>query len=157
MICMGEAGMKRVLFKIIVPVLILVLWILMCYPVCQQENGFDYFLFWIMVGFPYGIRKMCMFLIPKNFGIAGSIGVLAFNGVIGGLIGGIIVIARMIAVIVEIIKMIAGTSGHNVQKLSCDFSDIAYLIHHIIPLKAESVAVLDVFFNVKLILFVIIG
>lgn len=67
MICMGEAGMKRVLFKIIVPVLILVLWILMCYPVCQQENGFDYFLFWIMVGFPYGIRKMCMFFIPKNF------------------------------------------------------------------------------------------
>ena len=49
--------MKRVLFKIIVPVLILVLWILMCYQVCQQENGFDYFLFWIMVGFPYGIRK----------------------------------------------------------------------------------------------------
>ena len=49
------------------------------------------------------------------------------------------------------------TSGHNVQKLSCDFSDIAYLIHHIIPLKAESVAVLDVFFNVKFILFVIIG
>lgn len=38
MICMGEAGMKRVLFKIIVPVLILVLWILMCYPVCQQEK-----------------------------------------------------------------------------------------------------------------------
>ena len=118
MICMGEAGMKRVLFKIIVPVLILGLWMLMCYPVCQQENGFDYFLFWIMVGFPYGIRKMCMFLVPKNFGIAGSIGVLAFNGIIGGLIGGIIVIARMIAVFVEIIKMIAGTSGHDVQK--CD-------------------------------------
>ena len=118
MICMGEAGMKRVLFKMIVSVLILVLWILMCYPVCQQENGFDYFLFWIMVGFPYGIRKMCMFLIPKNFGIAGSIGVLAFNGIIGGLI----VIARMIAVFVEIIKMIAGTSGHDVQK--CDNRDI---------------------------------
>ena len=49
------------------------------------------------------------------------------------------------------------TSGHNVQKLCCDFSDITYLIHHVIPLKAESVAVLDVFFNVKLILFVIIG
>ena len=30
------------------------------------------------------------------------------------------------------------------------FSDIAYLIHNIIPLKAESVAVLDVFFNVTL-------
>lgn len=59
---------------------------------------------------------------PKNFGIAGSIGVLAFNGIIGGLIGGIIVIARMIAVFVEIIKMIAGTSGHDVKK--CDNRDI---------------------------------
>lgn len=116
MICIGEAGMKRVLFEIIVPVLILVLWIQMCYPVYQQENEFDYFLFWIMVGFPYEIRKMCMFLISKTFGIAGSIGVLAFNGVIGGLIGGIIVIARMIAVFVEIIKIIAGTSGYDVQK-----------------------------------------
>lgn len=67
MICMGEAGMKRVLFKIIVPALILGLWMLMCYPVCQQENGFDYFLFWIMVGFPYGIRKMCMFLIWEKY------------------------------------------------------------------------------------------
>ena len=33
----------------------------------------------------------------------------------------------------------------------------AYLIHHIIPLKTESVAVLDVFFNVKFILFVKLG
>ena len=49
------------------------------------------------------------------------------------------------------------TSGRCDQKLLRNFSDIAYLIHHIIPLKAESVAVLDVFFNVKLILFVIIG
>ena len=43
------------------------------------------------------------------------------------------------------------------QKLSCDFSDIAYLIHHIILLKTQFVPVLDVFFNVKFILFVIIG
>ena len=63
-----------------------------------------------------GFGKMCMFLIPKNFEIAGSIGVLAFNGIIGGMIGGIIVIVRMIAVFVEIIKMIAGTFGHDVQK-----------------------------------------
>ena len=69
-----------------------------------------------MVGFPYGIRKMCMFLIPKNFGIVRSIGVLALNGIIGGLIDGIIVIARMIAVFGEIIKMIAGTFGCDVQK-----------------------------------------
>ena len=64
----------------------------------------------------------CVCSSSENFGIAGSIGVLAFNGVIGGLIGGIIVIARMITVFVEIIKMIAGTFGHDVQK--CDRRDI---------------------------------
>ena len=106
MICMGEAGMKRVLFKIIVPVLILVLWILMCYPVCQQENGFDYFLFWIMVGFPYGIRKMCMFFIPKNFGIAGNIGILALNCVIGGVIGGGIIIIKITSIFIEILNFV---------------------------------------------------
>ena len=122
MICMEVAGMKKALFKIIIPICVLVLWMITCYPVCNKADGFDYFFYWILVGCPYGIRKMCMFLVPKNFGIAGSIGVLAFNGIIGGLIGGIIVIARMIAVFVEIIKMIAGTSGHDVQK--CDNRDI---------------------------------
>ena len=58
----------------------------------------------------------------KILELPGALGVLAFNGIIGGLIGGIIVIARMIAVFVEIIKMIAGTSGHDVQK--CDNRDI---------------------------------
>ena len=114
--------MKKVLFEIVVPAVVLALWMITCYPVCCKAEGFDYFLYWILVGCPYGIRKMCLYLIPKNFGIAGSIGVLAFNGVIGGLIGGIIVIARMIAVFVEIIKIIAGTSGHDVQK--CDRRDI---------------------------------
>ena len=51
---------------------------------------------------------MCIFLIPKNFGIAGSMGVLALNCVIGGMLGGIIVIMRIVKILMEIIKMIAG-------------------------------------------------
>ena len=112
MICMGEAGMKRVLFRIIIPILVLAVWIIMCYPVCAKADGFDYFLYWIMVGCPYGIRKMSMFLVPKNLGIAGSIGILALDCIIGGLIGGMIVIIRIINTVMEIInfkvfKMIA--------------------------------------------------
>lgn len=38
------------------------------------------------------------------------------NGIIGGLIGGIIVIARINAGFVEIIKVIEDTFGHNVPK-----------------------------------------
>ena len=108
MICLEVAGMKKVLFKIIIPLVTLGVWALTCYPVCNKAGGFDYFLYWILVGCPYGIRKICMFLVPKNFRIAGSIGILALNCIVGGLIGGIIVLVRIIVIFTEIIKILAG-------------------------------------------------
>lgn len=99
--------MKRVLFKIILPLALLAAWMLTCYPVCNGAEDFDFVLYWILVGCPYGIRKMCMFLVPKNFGIAGSMGVLAFNCIIGSLIGGLVVLVRMITIIEEILKIIS--------------------------------------------------
>ena len=59
------------------------------------------------MGFPFGIRKMCMVLIPKNFGIAGSMGVLALNAVVGGLIGGVVLIIKVFGMAVELVKIIA--------------------------------------------------
>lgn len=50
MICMEEAGMKKVLFRIIIPILILAAWMIMCYPVCARADGFDYFLWVILKG-----------------------------------------------------------------------------------------------------------
>ena len=46
--------MKKALFKIILPVCVLVLWMITCYQVCNKAEGFDYFLYWILVGCPYG-------------------------------------------------------------------------------------------------------
>lgn len=100
--------MKKVLFKIIISLCVLGLWMITCYPVCNKAEGVDYFLYWILVGCPYCFRKMCMFLVPKNFGIAGSMGILALNCIVGGLIGGIIVLVRIIVIFTEIIKVIAG-------------------------------------------------
>ena len=42
--------MKRVLFKVILPALTIGIWVLTCYPVCNKAEGFDFFLFWILVG-----------------------------------------------------------------------------------------------------------
>lgn len=42
--------MKRVLFKVIVPAVIIAVWMLTCYPVCNKEEGFDWFLYWIIAG-----------------------------------------------------------------------------------------------------------
>ena len=40
--------MKRVLFKVIVPAVIIAVWMLTCYPVCNKAEGFDWFLYWII-------------------------------------------------------------------------------------------------------------
>lgn len=95
--------MKRILFKTVLPALAISLWLLACYPVCQKAEGFDFFLYWVLAGFPFGIRKMCLILIPKNFGIAGSMGVLALNGIIGGLIGGFVLIGTIFGIIGNLI------------------------------------------------------
>lgn len=62
MICMEVAGMKKALFKIIIPVCVLVLWVITCYPVCNKADGFDYFLYWILVGFLMVSEKCVCFL-----------------------------------------------------------------------------------------------
>ena len=106
MICTEVDGMKRVLFKIILPSILLSFWILTCYSICNKPEGLDTFQFWLFVGFPYRIRKMSMFLIPKGYGISGSIGVFALNAIIGGLIGGIVVLFKMMGIVLEIFKII---------------------------------------------------
>ena len=59
------------------------------------DNGtLDFFLIWLACGVPFGIGKMFT-LIPIGFGISGTVGVVALNIVLGGLIGGVILIYRL--------------------------------------------------------------
>ena len=100
--------MKRVLFKVIVPAVIIAVWMLTCYSVCNKAEGFDWFLYWIIARCPFGIRRMCLWLIPKNFSIRGSIGVLALHCIIGGLIGGVVLIFKIIGIAGELISIVTG-------------------------------------------------
>jgi len=95
---MEEDGVKRVLFNVVLPLMAIGMLLITCYPVCQKAEGFDYFLYWILVGFPSGIRKMFLLLLPRNFGIAGSMGVLALNFIVGGLIGGFVLLVTVIRI-----------------------------------------------------------
>lgn len=99
---------SAVVFKILIPILAISFMVLFCYPVCNKPEGFDYFLFWILVGFPFGIRRMCLWLIPRNYGIAGSLGVMALNCIVGGAIGGFVAIITLIKAMVTTGQIITG-------------------------------------------------
>ena len=101
---------------VILPLAFVAVWLNMCYWICLGENGVNWFQFWIMSGFPFGIQKMLVLLIPRNFGIAGSIGVLALDAVIGGMIGVIVLAIKIIAIIREVINIIMELAG---KRISC--------------------------------------
>lgn len=59
------------------------------------DNGtMDLFLIWLACGVPFGIGKMFT-LIPIGFGISGTVGVVALNIVLGGLIGSVVLIWKL--------------------------------------------------------------
>lgn len=108
MICVEVDGVKKVLFKIVIPAFLIAVWMVTCYPVCNKADGFDLFLYWILVGCPLGMHRMCLWLVPRNFGISGSIGVFALNCIIGGLIGGVVLIFKVIDMIWELVNIVIG-------------------------------------------------
>ena len=99
---------SAMVFRVIIPILAIGFMVLFCYPVCNKPEGFDYFLFWILVGFPFGIRRMWMWLIPRNYGIAGSLGVMALNCIVGGIIGGFVAVITVIKAFVTTGQIITG-------------------------------------------------
>ena len=97
-----------VIFKVILPILAVSFMVLFCYPVCNKPDGFDFFLFWILVGFPFGIRRMRVWLMPRNYGIAGSLGVIALDCIVGGIIGGFMAIIAVLKAVATTVQVITG-------------------------------------------------
>ena len=108
--------MKRILCKVILPGMFIWVVAIVCFPVCMKEEGFDFFQFWILTGFLFGFQKMSMVLIPKNYGIGGSLGVLALNCIVGGIIGGFVLCYMIIKIFAELTCILLETFGQKVLK-----------------------------------------
>jgi len=66
---------------------------------CTKNGETDYLLLWILCGIPFGIGKMFVWLIPRNYDIGGTVGVWALNFIVGGIIGGFILIWKIIVAV----------------------------------------------------------
>ena len=86
--------MKEFLKKTILPIVAALLLFSIFSRIFTENGSIDFFLVWLACGVPFGIGKMFT-LIPIGFGISGTVGVVALNIVLGGLIGGVILIYRL--------------------------------------------------------------
>ncbi len=91
----------------ILPALGILLWLAICYPISKRPEGFNYFMFWILAGIPFGIRFM---FFPKGYGISGTVGMFALNVMIGALAGGVFLIIRIVRIFIDTIQIILGKS-----------------------------------------------
>ena len=86
--------MTDLLKKTVLPIVIALLLFAIFSRIFTENGVRDYFLIWLACGVPFGIGKMFT-LIPIGFDIAGTVGIVALNVILGGLIGGVILIWRL--------------------------------------------------------------
>ena len=67
-----------------------------------EEGQIDIFKMWLLIGFPFGIYKIHLWLIPKNLDIGGTVGVWTMNIIIGCIMGGFVVIGYILRLLYDV-------------------------------------------------------
>ena len=97
--------MKRLLIflrSVLIPLTCAFLLAFFFRPVYTTDGRIDYFLAWVLIGFPFGMRQMIIWFIPKGYSLSGTLGITALSIIVGGLIGGC-------SLIYQLAKGIVGT------------------------------------------------
>ena len=90
--------MRRVkvfLLSVAWPMLVATVFALLFRSVYEQNGMIDLPLAWILIGIPFGIRQVGLWLLPKHRDLSGTLGVFALSILLGGVIGGFVLVYRV--------------------------------------------------------------
>lgn len=107
--------MGEFLRKVIVPLGAAVFLYALFYPLCVEKGVCDYLKLWILMGIPFGVHRMFVWIIPKGFDIGGTAGVLVMNLLVGGVIGGVILVWRLVLAAFYLVQCV-GTGIFRITK-----------------------------------------
>ena len=71
--------MKKMIKKVIAPVLVIAVLFAVLRPFCIQDGKCNYFLLLLLMGIPFGIGKMCVWMVPRGFDLGGTLAVWTMN------------------------------------------------------------------------------
>ena len=108
MTCMEVADMMVYEFtkRVIVPVVAAIFLAALFYPLCVENSVCDYLKLWVLMGIPFGVHRMFVWVIPKGFDLGGTVGILVINLLIGGGIGGMILAWRLVMAAVYLVRYV---------------------------------------------------
>ena len=87
--------MRNMIKKVIVPALVIAVLFAVLRPLCIQDGKCTYLLLLLLMGIPFGIGKMCVWMVPRGFDLGGTLAVWTMNFLIGGLIGSVVLLAMI--------------------------------------------------------------
>lgn len=70
----------------------------------RAEVGIDYWKLLFLMGIPFGVQKMFVWLILSGYGIGETVGIFALNLLVGGIIGGFIRVWRLLEAVFILAK-----------------------------------------------------
>lgn len=85
--------------KSIVPVAGMALLVCIFKSACTKNGAVDYLWLSILCGLPFGLHWMCFWFVPGGNSMGGGIALFALNFIIGGVIGGFILVWRLIVAV----------------------------------------------------------
>lgn len=86
---------KAFMKNCILPIVIMGFLYLIFRTACIEGETVNYLLLWLLCGLPFGLHRMCLWIIPGGRSFGGSIAVFALNFLIGAIIGGFVLLWRL--------------------------------------------------------------
>lgn len=79
---------------------------------CMRGGELDCVWLWILCGLPFGLHRMCLWIVPGGGSFGGGIALFALNFIIGGVIGGFVLAWRLVVAVLYVpltaYRLIAG-------------------------------------------------
>ena len=90
---------REFFIKSILPVVTALLLVCIFKSACMKDGTLDYVWLWILCGLPFGIHRMRLWVMPGGSSFGGGIAVFALSFILGGVIGGFVLIWRLIVAV----------------------------------------------------------
>ena len=112
-------AIKAFFFKSVLPVTVALILYCIFKSACMKNGELDYVWLWILCGLPFGLHRMCLWIVPGGGSLGGGIALFALNFIIGGVIGGFVLAWRLIVAVwyvpLTVYRLIVGQNGDNKQ------------------------------------------
>ena len=94
----AETMAKKLLQYLVAPAAVITAVMFFCQPLYYPTGGKpDYILMLLLIGIPFGIHRMFIWFIPKGYDLGGTVGIIVFDILVGGIIGVFVLTWKIVA------------------------------------------------------------